>query len=63
MYTRFDSLLCESITVIIIPLLQYVMNSVTCEFKVMFFWRFSFYAFYKYYSCIYCHYKTFKNHL
>lgn len=42
MYTRFDSLLYESKTVIIIPLLQYVMNSVTCKIKVMFFGVFHF---------------------
>lgn len=42
MYTRFDSLLHESITVIIIPLLQSMMNSVTCKFKVMFFGVFHF---------------------
>lgn len=42
MYTRFDSLLYESITVIIIPLLQYMMNSVACKFKVMFFGVFHF---------------------
>lgn len=42
MYTRFDSLLCESITVIIIPLLQYMTNSVSCKFKVMFFGVFHF---------------------
>lgn len=42
MYTRFDSLLHESITVIIIPLLQYMTNSVSCKFKVMFFGVFHF---------------------
>lgn len=41
MYTRFDSLLYESKTVII-PLLQYVMNSVSCKIKVMFFGVFHF---------------------